>query len=216
MRQRRRTFVIGGIGLVLCGVLGMLQYAAPSLGPVVGILVDIVFAVSVLLFAIGLSRAASVVERRPLGVVALAVVALWPLVLRAVQPLLPTMDAATFDAGLDAYREAETILTAVFIVNLLVSLVAALLASLQIARAAVVPAPWRWAPLWAFIASVVAAVVPQLLFAAAGSSGAQAYAEVALLLGAVGFLARTLGLGILALVLAARLRSDSVDVYRST
>ncbi|MEV8271893.1 hypothetical protein [Microbacterium sp. NPDC077184] len=215
MRQRRRTFMIGGTGLVLCGMLGMLQFSVPGLGPVIGILVDVVFAAAVLLFAIGLSRAASVVARRPLGVAALAVVALLPLLVRAIQPILPTMDAATFDAGLDAYREAETILTAVFFVNLLVSLAAALLASLQIARAAVVPAPWRWAPLWALIVSVVAAVVPQILFAAAGSSGAQAFAEVALLLGAVGFLARTLGLGILALVLAARLRSDSVDVYRS-
>ena len=70
--------------------------------------------------------------------------------------------------------------------------------------------------LWAFAVSVVAAVIPQLLFAAAGSSGAQALAEAAILLGAIGFLARTLGLGILALVLAARLRNDSVDVYRST
>ncbi|ANG84126.1 hypothetical protein [Microbacterium aurantiacum] len=215
MRQRRRTFMIGGMGLVLCGVLGMLQYAAPGLGPVVGILVDLVFAAAVLLFAIGSSRAASVVARRPLGVAALTVVAVWPLAIRAVQPLLPIMDAATFDAGLDAYRGAETILTAVFFTNLLVSLVAGLLASVQIARAAVVPAPWNWAPLWAFAVSVVAAVIPQLLFAAAGSSGAQALAEAAILLGAIGFLARTLGLGILALVLAARFRSDSVDVYRS-
>lgn len=207
--------MIGGIGLVLCGVLGMLQYAAPGLGAVIGILVDLVFATAVLLLAIGLSRAASIVARRPLGVAALVVVALWPLAARAVQPLLPTMDAATFDAGLEVYREAETVLTAVFLVNLLVSLVAGLLASVQIARIAVVPAPWNWAPLWVFAVSVIAAVIPQLLFAAAGSSGAQALAEAAILLGAIGFLARTLGLGILALVLAARLRSDSVDVYRS-
>lgn len=59
-------------------------------------------AAAVLLFAIGLSREASVVARRPLGVTALAFVALWPLGMRIAQPLLLTMDAATFDAGLEA------------------------------------------------------------------------------------------------------------------
>ncbi|GAA0484130.1 hypothetical protein [Microbacterium aurantiacum] len=78
MRQRRRTYMIGGRGLVLCGVLGMLQYAAPGLGPVVGILVDLVFAAAVLLFAIGSSRAASVVARRPLGATSALTVTIHP------------------------------------------------------------------------------------------------------------------------------------------
>lgn len=208
--------MIGGIGLIVCGVIGMLQYSLFGIAQATGIVLDVVFAAAVLLFAVGLSREASVVARRPLGVIALAVVALWPLVTRAVQPFLPRMDAATFEAGMAAYREAENVLTAVFFVNLLVSLAASLLASVQIARAGVVPRPWNWAPLWAWIASVTAGVIPQILFSAAGSAGTRVYTEIAVLLGTVGFLSRTLGLGILALVLAARVRTGSVDIYRSS
>lgn len=70
-------------------------------------------------------------------------------------------------------------------------------------------------PLWAVIASVAAGVLPQLLFAFADPVGAQSFAGMALVLGMLGFLARTLGLGILALVLASRIRSGTVEVFRS-
>lgn len=216
MRPVRLTWTIGGVGLVLCAVIGMLQYSLLSIGPAVAVVLDVVFAAAVLLFAIGLSRQASVVARRPLGLTALIVVALWPFVVRIAQPLLPTMDSATFDAGLDAYREAESVLTAVFLVNLVVSLTAALIAAVQIARAGIVPTLWRWAPLWAVIASVAGGALPQLLFAYAAPTGAQGFTEVAIILGALGFLARTLGLGILAIVLASRVRNGSVEVFRST
>ena len=211
----RLSWTIAGAGLVLCGVMGMLQYSAPGLAPAISVVIDILFAAAVLLFAIGLSREASVVSHRPLGVTALAVVAVWPLVMRAAQPFLPTMSVETFEAGLEAYRQAESVLTAVFLVNLVVSFAAGLIAAIEIARAKVVPAPWRWAPLWALLASVAAAFLPQLLFVAAGATGAQGSGEAALLLGAVGFLARTLGLGVLALALAARTRAGSVNVYPS-
>lgn len=216
MRQQRLTWMIGGIGLITCGVIGMLQYSVVSLAEASGLLLDVVFAASVLLFAIGLAPSASVVRRRPLGVTSLVVIAVWPLATRAVAPLLRTMDATTFEAGLDAYRAAESALTTVFYVNLLVSIAASLLACVQIARAGVVPMPWNWAPLWALIASVTAGVIPQVLFTATTSGSAQGYAEIAILINALGFLARTLGLGIVALMLAARARSETVDVYRST
>lgn len=212
----RLTWTIGGAGLVLCGVTGMLQYAAFGIASVVSITVDIVFAAAVLLFAVGLSRDASVVARRPFGMIALAVVALWPFVVRIERPFLPTMDAATYDAGLVAYRSAESVLTAVSYLNLLVTLAAALIATVQIARAGTVPTPWRWAPLWALIASVAALVLPQLLFVFGGSTGMQNYLASATILGALGFLSRTLGLGILALMLAAHVAHGSVEVYRST
>ncbi|WP_229661672.1 hypothetical protein, partial [Microbacterium lacticum] len=50
----------------------------------------------------------------------------------------------------------------------------------------------------------------------ASPGGTQGYAEVAVLIAVLGFLARTLGLGIVALVLSARVRSEGVDVYRPT
>lgn len=119
-------------------------------------------------------------------------------------------------AGLDVYRAAESALSTVSYVNLLVSIVASVLACVQIARAGVVPMPWNWAPTWALIASVTAGVVPAFLFASASPGGTQGYAEVAVLIAVLGFLARTLGLGIVALVLSARVRSEGVDVYRPT
>ena len=216
----RLTWTIGGVGLVLCAAMGMLRYSLLGMASVfaiaIAIAVDVVFAAAVLLFAIGPSREASVVARRPLGVSALSIVALWPFVIRIAQPFLPTMDAATFDAGLDAYRAAESVLTAVFFVNLLVSLAAALIGTVQIGRAGIVPTPWRWAPLWALLVSVAAGVLPQLLFAFAGPAGTETFVQAATLLSALGFLSRTLGLGIIALVLAARVPHGSVEIYRST
>ncbi|QKJ18019.1 hypothetical protein [Microbacterium hominis] len=218
MRPARLTWTIGGIGLVLCAVLGMLQYSVIGIGPVVAfdVATDVVFALAVLVFTIGWTREASVVARRPLGVIALAVVALWPFAARIAQPFLPRMDNATFEAGLAAYRAAENVLTAVFLVNLLVSLAAALIAVVQIARAGVVPPPWRWAPSWALMVSVAAGVLPQMLFASIASADAQAYVAFATIIGLIGFLAPTLGLGVLALVLAARVPERTVEVYRST
>ncbi|GAA3212496.1 hypothetical protein [Microbacterium terregens] len=215
MRAVRLTWAIGGGGLVLCAVIGMMQYSLPGGGSAIAITRDVVFAASVLLFAIGLSEEASVVARRPLGVTALVVVALWPLVVHLAQPLLPTIDAATFEAGLDAYRAAEGALTTVFFVNLLVSLAAALIAVVQIARAGIIPRPWQWAPLWALLASVAGGVLPQLLFAFAGPVGSQNAVGAAVILGTLGFLSRTLGLGIIALVLASRAPSRHVEVFRS-
>jgi hypothetical protein len=216
MRAVRSTWTIGGIGLVLSAVLGMLRNVTPGTGSVVGVLIDIVFAASVLVFAFGLSRESSVVARRPLGVTALVVVALWPLITRIAAPFLPIMSAETFNAGQGPYREVEAVLSTVFYLNLLVSLSAALIAVIQIGRVAVVPAPWRWAPLWALCITVVAGLLPQMLFAVAGPAGSQELAAAAIAIGALGFLARTLGLGVLALVLAASHRRGSVEVFRST
>ena len=204
MRLVRLTWTIGGIGLILSAVIGSLRYLRLEVGPALAVSLDVVFAAAVLLFAIGLSKEASVVARRSLGVTALTVLAVWPLALRLVHPLLPDMNSA-FDAGLDAYREAETILTLVSLLNFVVMLTAALIGTIQIARARVVPTPWRWAPLWAVIASVAGGVLPQLLFAF-GPAGVSHFTGVAMVSSLLDLLPRTLGLGLLALVLAARTR----------
>ncbi|MBD7958143.1 hypothetical protein H9651_10880 [Microbacterium sp. Sa4CUA7] len=215
MQSVRKTWTLGGIGLVVCGVIGMLQYSLPFGGAALTIVPDIVFAAAVLLFAIGLSARASVVARRPLGVAALVVVALWPFVVRLAEQFLPSMDAETFEAGMDAYRAAEGALTTVFYVDLLVSFAAALIAVVQIARAGILPQPWRWAPLWAMLAAVAGAVIPPLLLVAAGPQSGQALLGVATIVGSLGFLAKTLGLGIIALVLASRVRTGDMEIYRS-
>ena len=214
MRAVRLTWTIGGIALVLSGVIGMLQYTMPRTGPTVAVVGDVVFGAAVLLFAIGLSKEASVVSRRPLGVAALVIVALWPFAIHLTQPFLPKMNNETFEAGMEAYRTAETVLTAVFFLDLLVSLAAALIAVVQIARAGTVPRPWRWAPMWALLASVASWVLPQLLFTLTAPLGGD-ISSTWVVLRALGFLAGTLGLGIVALVLASRVRSGDVEVPRS-
>lgn len=196
MRLVRLTWRIGGVGLVLSGVTGMLLYLRLDIGAVLVVILDGVFAAAVMVFAIGLSKEASVVARRPLGVTALIVVALWPLAVRIVAPFLPRMDSATYAAGLEAYRAAEDILTAFSLVNLVVLYAAALIGSIQIARAGAVPTLWRWAPLWAVIVSV-AVLVFRLLSPVAATAGAP-------ILSALDLIARTLGLGIVALALAFR------------
>ena len=188
MRQVTRTWTIAGSGLILCGVLGM-----------------IVWAVAVLLFAIGLSREASVVARRPLGLTALAIVALWPLAATALGATLSQTDPTGGGAGWQVLGYA----------SLLIPAAAGLIGGVQLGRAGVIPAPWRWAPLWVLAAQAAAWALPQILFVALGPDDVQPVAAALAAIGTLPFLAATVGLGVLALVLAARQRPASVDVFHS-
>lgn len=211
MGSARLTWTVGGAGLVLCGIIVVARYAIPRVAPgavqatavPLELAFDVMFAAAILVFAIGSRREASVVARRPVGVAALAISALWPLATRLALPFLPRMDNA-FEAGQAAYREAETMLATVFLVNGVVSFLAASIAAAQIARAGTVPPPWYWAPLWALLFSVVATGAQQLLFSAPVSS-AWSW-DAGILAGGLDLLVRTIGLGAIALVLAHRAR----------
>lgn len=166
---------------------------------------DVVYAAAVMLLAIGLARDSSVVARRPLGLIALGIVALWPLTDSLIAGLLAAVspdDAAAW--SIYGY------------VSLFIPIAAALIAAVQIARAGVVASPWRWAPLGVLALQAAVWAIPQIGFAALGPrSDVQAFAAPLSVLGMLGFLANTLGLGILAVVLASRESSDSVEVFRS-
>lgn len=207
MRSRRRTWVVGGAGLLACGVLGVLRSSlAGSPGAVWGVAMtaDVIYAAAVLLFAVGASQAASVVARGPLGVTALSIVAGWPLADTLVGGLLSTQ------------LSSETGGWAVYgYISLIVPVGAGLIAAMRIARAGTVPSPWCWAPLAVLLLQAAVWAIPQILFTATGAAGIQAFYAPFAALGMLGFLAHTLGLGILAVVLAARERPDSVEVYRS-
>src|SRR3546814_8016534 len=100
--------------------------------------------------------------------------------------------------------------------SLFLPIAVALIAGVQIARARVVELPWRWAPLWVLALQAMVWAIPQIGFAAVGpGSDVQAFVASLSVLGMLGFLANTLGLGILAVVLAARQRPDTVEVFRS-
>lgn len=201
--------MLGGIGLIVCGVLGMLQSSAHFIPGAqwLSIAGDVVYAASVLLFAVGLTREASVVARKPLGVTAMVVVAVWPLV--------NVVIVQAISAGITQEIQDFTVVTTYSYVALIVSVGSALVAAVQIARAGTVPSPWRWAPLWVLGAQAVMWAIPQAMLATAGTVDVQSTAGLLNLLGTLSSLAGTLGLGILALVLASRPRPESVEVFRS-
>jgi hypothetical protein len=197
--------MLGGIGLIVCGVLGMLQSSVPEMsrGPALAVVIGLVYAAAVLVFAIGTTPQASVVGRRPLGVTSIAILAVWPLVDIVATAFLP-QDGTSLGAW-----------TTYGYVTLLVQTSAALVAAMQIARAGIVPAPWRWAPLWVLGFQAFAWAVPQIVVVSVGPVEIQRWADLYMLLGAVAGLVGTLGLGILALVLAAQQRPETVEVFRS-
>lgn len=193
--RRQLTWVTAGAGLILFGVVGVVRTALPGLLPpltftLVG---NGALAVSMVLFGVGLSRESSVVARGPIGVGALVVLGLWPLVTPFLVPFTGTIPTP-----------GDPLLLVYGIALLAVPLIAAVVAVLSIARARVVPSPWRWAPLWALLALVgVELLVQGLMFAASPERVQSLAGLVVMLQAAVGFTA-TVGLGALAIFLAAR------------
>ncbi|MEV8241193.1 hypothetical protein AB0O90_13210 [Microbacterium testaceum] len=207
MRARTRTWRTGGILLGVAGVLTLLagQYMLSAFA--LRVVIDLVWASGVLVFAVGHSRDASVVVRRPLGMTALIVVAVTPLVSDAVVMALPEVrspdDPAVVATSVVPWG------------GTIVSLAAGLVAAVQIARLGAVPRRWRWMPMWALGVSVGAAALQYATVALLFGAGAgQDVLVAANMIGVLSLLAPTLGLGVLALVAAASERPDSVDVYR--
>ena len=200
MRGRRLTWTIGGVGLIGAGVAGMLQSATPGtpLTDTLALLVDILWAASVLVFAIGSSSHDSVTARRPLGTIALILLALWSPAMRVIglfqDPTNPTPIVP-------------------WEVTILVPLALSLVAVVQIARAGVVPRRWRWMPAIALGVQVASVALGQLLMM--DPATAMQTVGLASALGMIGFLAGTLGLGIVALLAVASERPASVPVFSS-
>ncbi|MCK8478521.1 hypothetical protein [Microbacterium aurugineum] len=206
MRKIRRSWLLGGIGLISCGIVGIARSSvlgAPGADVILALLGDLLWAGAILLLSIGLSREASVVARRPLGLSASAVVAVWPVTATVLGPLLlPEEPAATGAWQTWAY------------LSVLIPLISGLIAAMQVARARTVPAPWNGAPLWALGVQTIVWVVPQ----AVGASSPRALIEMAAVLpalGLLGFLSTTLGLGIVAVTLAGHRRVNTVPVFES-
>jgi hypothetical protein len=62
VRQLQRTWLAGGIGLIACGVIGMLRYSllgTPGVGQILDLTGDILDALGVATLAIGLATATS-------------------------------------------------------------------------------------------------------------------------------------------------------------
>ena len=179
--------------MVTCGVLGVLSYQSPggALSGGITVVIDLLWAGSVLLLAIGLAPEDSVVRRARGGVAAMTVLALWPLVSQVTSTALPAPTGFEDDAWM---------IFGYF--SLVVPTAAALLSAVAIGRAAVVPRPWQWAPAWVLGAQALAWTVPQLL-ATADPTGLQQWAGALSMIGTLVYLAATLGLGALAIALGA-------------
>lgn len=210
MRRRNLTWTIGGSALILAGVVVMLHgiMLGSALAAVLLVGADLAWAVGVTVFAVGRTRYESVVARRPLGLVAMLILAWWQVVARViVDALSPSEPFATPEAIPPAHMILGYL-------DLLVPLAAGVIATTQIARTRIVPSPWLWAPLWALGLSVTVGVITQGIYATMALPQ-QAMADVGALLGALTNLASTIGLGVLALVLSERGRATSVQVFRS-
>ena len=200
MRGRRLTWTIGGVGLIGAGVAGMLQSATlgSSLADGLAATVDVLWAAALLVFAVGSSPRDSVTARRPLGTVALVLLALWSLAMRV--------------AGLFQDPMNPTPLIP-WEVTTVVPLVLSVVAVVQIARVGVVPRRWRWAPAIALGVQIASFAIGQALMM--DQATAMQTVGLASALGMLGFLAGTLGLGVIALLAVASDRPASVPVFSS-
>ena len=208
----RRTLVVGGALLIASAVLG---FAGPSMLSMTMVLNTVVFwggtlafSAALVVYAVGLGRAGSIVARRPLGVGAMVLLAARPLVERNLTLLYPVSE-----------ESSEFYLTWGWI-SVAVRLAAASVIVVQIARAGVIRGRLRWAPLWALVAVVAPQVVAQLLVAASGIDLGRTEDDGIWLffgLGQLAAFAAPVVLGILSIVYAQRraahTSAEPVQVY---
>jgi len=193
VRDARLTWLIGGSLLIAHAVLILVANGYPMLAfSGVGPILDGVWAAALLVLAFGVRGRGSVVARRPLGVVALVIAAVVPLLSALLWWVVPI---ATWDAtsALMAGTGASVL-----------SLGALIVATVVIGRAGAVPHRVRWVPLIVLAVTAGAQVLLQIAGVAfantrvvADLSGAFFFAAM---LGTLGVLL----LGILAVVFAPR------------
>ncbi|GAA5094976.1 hypothetical protein GCM10025760_26670 [Microbacterium yannicii] len=206
-----RTLTIGGVLLIVSAVAA---FAAPNafavnlpFHTVLSWVSTAAFSASVLVFALGIGQGGSIVARRPLGVTAALVVALWPFAERALTWAMP------FSAGTAEFYQVWGY------VSLTVRIAAAVVLVVQIARAGVVTGRMRWVPAWALAVVVLPQLLVQVMMVALGADLGRTEPDGLYLLIGLGQLASfaaPVTLGILAIVLAQRRPTpsgDAVQIY---
>lgn len=143
-RAQRRTWVVGGVLLLLSVAAGIAARGSlADLSPAK----DWLFAAAGIIFAIGLGRAGSVTGRRFFGTVSTILMVVAPLTQSYWFTLLPDYSDNP-NAGEDAWVLVATAYFGTVAVLTVIAVVA-------IGLARVVPSPWRWAPLWLMIWTLV-------------------------------------------------------------
>ncbi len=169
--------------------------APPPAIPVLSLIGRVLVALSIVALAIGIAGQGSVTALRPLGTSALVAFG----IVYALAPVLPLL---AFDAG-----------WAPLTVNALVhalELALGVVATVQIGRVGVLPAPWNWAPFWTLVAVALAVLLTQLVGIGAGSSDTSLLLASATIAGLVATLAKLFLRVLLILLADRRLRRQAV------
>lgn len=153
---RRRTWVTGGVLLVLSAVV-----AVVARGPLAGIspAKDWLFAGAAILLVIGVGRVGSVTGRRPVGTVATILLVSAPATQSYWYSFVPDDSANP--------NTVEDISALISMAYYGIVLALAIISVVQIARARVVPSPWRWAPLWVLVWTLITVGIGLNLFGSA-------------------------------------------------
>ena len=193
MRQRRRTWLIGGALLVLAGIAGLV-----ARGPLVGMhyAKDVLWALGALVLVIGLGRAGSVTRRRPIPTVVvllqLAVAnpltAWWLSTLPLKDPQNPYHQEDSWISVFLPYYAAVFALTVASVIVI------------GVMRA--LPRPWSWAPSWVLVWSWGLGAASLAMFGAAPLDSP--LSTIGALLGLVSAQLGTMFLGAVAVVLGWR------------
>jgi hypothetical protein len=186
-RARRRTWVVGGILLVLAALVGFV--ARFELGRFAQVK-DLLWAVGVVVLVIGLGRAGSITGRKPLAsvVVLLQVLVASPPAQQYLSSLV-LKDPANPQAEEDSWK---SIFPLYYLVLFSLTVVAALL----IGTARSLPSPWNWAPAWALGAALLSLTAGTMMIAGVGGVAGRVVWEIP----GVG----TAFLGVLGIVLGLR------------
>lgn len=196
-RDARLAWTIGGSLLVAYAALMLVFSSGQAWIPGSALLLATVWAGALLVLAFGIRRSGSVVARRPLGVTALVIAAVHPLVSMLVLILVP-LDPSDPTAG--------TMMTQTLAV---VQLAALAVAAVVIGRSGAVPHRLRWVPLIVLAVSAGAQIALQVVAVGVPNALAQpgmvGLFQGAALLGTLGILV----LGILTIVFAPREQAKS-------
>lgn len=181
----------GGILLLLSAAVSVAARA-----PLAGIAPakDWLYAAAAIVLVVGLDRAGSITRRRIVGTVAT--------ILLVALPLTQAYWFSFVPDSRDDPHLAEDVSVYIAVAYYGAIAVLAVVSVVEIARAKVIPSPWRWAPLWVMVCTPIVFGIGLALFSAApiGSALASAGAIIAGYGPAVG----TAFLGTLGVVLGAR------------
>lgn len=202
VRRTEPSWIWGG-GLLAASAVVPWALGPGGAGTLTRTLAGLLFLAAMAVFAFGLRGAGSVVARRGAGMVALLVLGITPLLFSLVAPTQVDLS----DMAL---------LQTLGYVELAVTAAAALVAVVEIARARVVPGPWRWAPAIGLAVVVGVQVIGQIVGVAVGPQGLEHWGVALALGGFVSAVVVPLVLGGAAMALGGRgLPAASPRIYPS-